>query len=41
MIKAALIGSAVIAGVSFAAGVYVGWKTTMHVVAKVKKEKVK
>jgi len=42
MIRWVLIGSGVAAGVAFAAGAYVGWKTTLKVIDSVnakKKEK--
>lgn len=43
MIKWVIIGSGLVAGVAFAAGTWVGWKTTLKVIDSVnaKKEKVK
>ena len=42
MIKWVLMGSGLVAGLAFAAGTYVGWKTTLKVIDSVnakKKEK--
>jgi len=41
MIKWVLVGGAVVAGVAFAAGTFVGWKTTLKVIDSVKAKKEK
>jgi hypothetical protein len=41
MIKWVLIGGGMVAGVAFAAGTYVGWKTTLKVIDSVKAKKEK
>lgn len=40
MIKWAIAAGAAIAGFSFAAGAYVGWKTTLKVLDSVERRKV-